>query len=69
MKTAIGELRTWLATASKRTKLPGGKDIFERYKRFQSDLPALCEELKLEPAEVTFKDLRQIMAAWLKQNR
>ena len=69
VKTAIGELRTWLATASKRTKLPGGKDIFERYKRFQSDLPALCEELKLEPVEVTFKDLRQIMAAWLKQNR
>ncbi len=69
VKTAIGELRTWLATASKRTKLPGGKDIFERYKRFQSDLPALCEELKLEPDEVTFKDLRQIMAAWLKQNR
>ena len=69
VKTAIRELRTWLATASKRTKLPGGKDVFDRYKRFQADLPALCEELKLEPAEVTFKDLRQMMAAWLKQNR
>ena len=69
VKTAIRELRTWLATASQRSKLPGGKDIFDRYKRFQADLPALCEELKLEPAEVTFKDLRQMMAAWLKQNR
>ena len=69
VKTAMQELRTWLATASKRTKLPGGKDIFDRYERFHADLPALCAELKLEPAEVTFKDLRQMMAAWLKQNR
>jgi hypothetical protein len=69
VKTAIGELRNWLATASKRARLPGGKDIFNRYKRFQADLPALCDELKLEPAEVTFKDIRQIVAAWLKQNR
>ena len=29
VKTAIRELRTWLATASERTKLPGGKDIFD----------------------------------------
>ena len=69
VKTAIRELRTWLATASERTKLPGGKDIFDRYKRFQADLPVLCDELKLEPAEVTFKDLCQIVADWLKQNR
>jgi hypothetical protein len=69
VKTAIRELRTWLATASKRSKLPGGKDIFDRYRRFQADLPALCKALKLEPAEVTFKDLRQMMASWLKQNR
>ena len=69
VKTAIRELRTWLATASKRTRLPGGKDIFDRYSRFQADLPALCAELKLEPAEVTFKDLRLIVAAWLEQNR
>jgi hypothetical protein len=65
----VSELRKWLVTASKRSRLPGGKDIFERYERFQADLPALCNELKLDLAEVTFKDLRQIMAAWLKQNR
>lgn len=58
--TAIGELRAWLATASKRNKLPGGKDIHDRYKRFQTDLPALCAELKLQSDEITFKDLRQM---------
>lgn len=67
--TAIRELRTWLATASKRKKLPGGRDIFARYERFQADLPALCAELRPQPGEVTFKDLRQMIADWLKQNR
>jgi len=66
---AIREVRTWLATASKRDKLPGGRDIFERYERFQEDMPALCGELRLQPAEVTFKDLRLMIGSWLKQNR
>ena len=69
VKTAIRELRAWLATTSKRTMLPGGKDIFDRYTRFQLDLPALCAALKLEPAEVTFKDFRHMIVAWLKQYR
>jgi hypothetical protein len=69
VETAIRELRTWLATSSKRKQLPGGKDIFDRYGRFQTDFPALCAELKLQPAEVTFKDLRQMIVDWLKLNR
>ena len=69
VRTAIGEVRTWLATASKRKRLPGGNDIFDRYERFQADFPALCKELKLRPKEVTFKDFRQMIADWLKQNR
>ena len=69
VKTAVRELRAWLATASKRTRLPGGEDIFQRYGAFQADLPALCKELKLEVDEVTFTELRQIMVEWLKQNR
>lgn len=39
LKTAIRELRTWLATASEGTRLPGDKDIFERYRRFQEQAP------------------------------
>ncbi len=69
VKAAIRELRTWLATASKRKRLPGGKDIYDRYERFQADLPALCSELRLQPEELTFKDQRQIIAEWLEQNR
>jgi hypothetical protein len=68
-KAAIRELRTWLATASRRKKLPGGKDIFDRYMRFRADFSELCKEANLEPAEVTFKELRQMIAGWLRQNR
>ena len=69
VETAIRELRTWLATATKRTALPGGRDIFERYGRFLAVLPELCAELKLQPAEVTFRDLRQMIVDWLERNR
>lgn len=69
VKTAIREIRAWLATASKRKQLPGGKDIFDRYRRFQEDLPALCAELKLQANEITFKDLRQMITDWLRRNR
>jgi hypothetical protein len=69
VRTAIRELRTWLATESRRKRLPGGQDIFNRYQRFQAVLPSLCEELRLAPEEVTFKDLRQMAADWLSLNR
>lgn len=69
VKTVIREIRTWLATVSKRKQLPGGKDIFDRYERFQADLPALSAALKLQMSEITFKDLRQMIVDWLRQNR
>lgn len=69
VKTAIQELRAWLETASKRTKLPGGQDIFARYQRFHADLPVLCESMKLEPAEVMFTGFRQMIVDWLRQDR
>lgn len=69
VETLVGELRGWLATASKRKNLPGGKVIFERYRRFEADFPQLCAAAKLQPAEVTLEELRQFIADWLIQNR
>lgn len=69
VKIAVGALRGWLATASQRQDLPGGKDILGRYERFQAELPALCAELKLQPGEITFRDLRQMIVDWLRRNR
>lgn len=69
VETVIRELRTWLATESQRKRLPGGRDIFERYERFLADFPALCGEARLQPAEATFVELRLMISEWLKQNR
>lgn len=66
---AIREVRQWLAIASKRKGLPGGADIVNRYKRFRSDLPAICAAARLQDDELTFSDLRQMMVEWLGANR
>ena len=66
---AIRQIRKWLAAASKRRLLPGGTDIIRRYRRFQSGLPTLCEEAKLEIAELTFNDLAGLIVNWLRTNR
>jgi hypothetical protein len=66
---AIRQIRKWLAAASKRRLLPGGTDIIKRYRRFQSALPTVCEEAKLEIAELTFNDLAGLIVNWLRTNR
>jgi len=66
---AIRQTRRWLAAASKRKLLPGGADIVKRYRRFQSDLPTLCEAARLETAELTFNDLTGLIVNWLRTNR
>ena len=68
-ENAIREVRQWLAVASKHTKLPGGNDIVNRYRRFRDGFPILCAEARLEPQEVTFKDLQRMMVSWLRLNR
>ncbi len=65
---AIRAVRNWLATASKREDLPGGTDVINRYARFQTDLPRTCEKAKLDPDDLTFSDLSNTIASWLKTN-
>ena len=66
---AIREVRRWLAVASKRKGLPGGADIVNRYRRFRADLHDLCRAARLEPDELTFKDLTRLIVGWLRTNR
>lgn len=65
----IREIRDWLRMASKRTTLPGGAQIIERYHRFQLDLPDLCAVLNLEPDRLTFFDVSTIITGWLRTSR
>ena len=66
---AIFVVRNWLASASKRDQLPGGAAVVGRYNRFRQDLPQRCKEAQLEPDAMTFSDLSNVIATWLKTSR
>lgn len=66
---AIREVRNWLAVASRRRVVPGGSDVLNRYRRFLEELPQLCREARIEPAELTFTDYSSFVAAWLRTSR
>jgi hypothetical protein len=64
----IGNIRNWLRAASKRTAIPGGEKMWERFQQFQQDLPAVCQQLHIQVAELTFVDYRDFVVTWLKEN-
>jgi hypothetical protein len=66
---AIREVRDWLQASSRRDGLAGGGEIVERHRRFQIDLPAVCEEEGLEADKLTFIDFSTLVADWLRVNR
>lgn len=65
-ESAIRIVRDWLRNASKRTTLPGGNAIVERYKTFRSELPLICEKAKIQEGELTFNDYATFVSEWLK---
>ena len=66
--TAIGVVRDWLKTASRsNVRIPGGRTIARRYEDFRARFPQLCNELPIEPGEVTFNDYTQFVVAWLRE--
>jgi len=67
-KKAILEVRNWLKTVSRRKNIPGGEEIWKRYKRFQKELPDICAEIPIEVHELTFIDYTDFVSQWLKAN-
>jgi hypothetical protein len=65
---AIRVVREWLNSTSKGIILPGGKKILERYRKFTSKLPALCEKVGLTIDEMIFNDYTAVIYEWLKEN-
>ena len=68
VRKLIQQVRSWLTTASKRTTIPGGDLIANRFAQFQQELPAICQELHKHVKELTFIGYKDIVAAWLRQN-
>jgi hypothetical protein len=67
-KSAVTRVRDWLRTESGRTDIPGGTAIFNRYVNFRADQPAICAELKLDLAQLTFLDFSYTIARWLERH-
>ena len=66
---AIRAVRNWLSAATpKSVKIPGGAAIARRFSTFRSELPATCERLQLNIAELTFNDYVLQVEEWLKFN-
>ena len=62
----VSLVRNWLTTASRRTTVPGGQVIWERYQAFSGSLPAMCAIARLRPDEITFVDYSNFVSEWLK---
>lgn len=64
----IREVRNWLATASKRPGLPGGNEIWDRFRGFDEDMPLICSKLKTTPEQLVFVDYQYVVTDWLLKN-
>lgn len=65
---AIRCIRDWLKSVSRRTSIPGATYILDRYKRYEIDLPRICELLRYDVDGLTFNDLWETMVEWQKVN-
>jgi hypothetical protein len=64
-KTLIGELAGWLRDQSRDPKVPGGRKIASEFAQFLVDIPVICARRSLEPEELTFGDLTELVAEYV----
>lgn len=66
----IKHIRNWLSTAMKdQIRLPGGKEMVKRFKRFNAELPDMCNSVSIDIDELTFNDYCQLISEWLARNK
>jgi len=67
-KILIDIIRTWLRNISK-INMPGGEDIWKHYQEFSTELPNICQNLKITEEELTspayFADYIYAIKTWL----
>jgi hypothetical protein len=63
----VGIVRNWLRGYSE-SSIPSGSIISDRYRRFNTDLPLLCKELRLNMSELIYNDYVLLVSNWLKIN-
>lgn len=62
-------VRDWLSTESKRTNIPGGARIYEKYLAFRRALPRRCAASELEVNDLTFNEFAALVYEWVSDNR
>lgn len=65
---AIKCIRDWLKTVSRRKSIPGSRYVIERYHRYETDFPKICELLRYDTDGLPFNDLWETMVEWQKAN-
>ncbi len=63
---AIGCVRNWFKDSSGMTNVPGTNLIKNRYRKFLSDFPHICNILQISPDDITFNDYSQTVSEWLR---
>jgi hypothetical protein len=61
----IREIAGWLRDQSRDPKVPGGRKIAAEFETFEKALSAICARRDLEPDELTFGDLTDLIAEYL----
>jgi hypothetical protein len=67
---ALAAVRNWLqANLPRAHRLPGPAKLADRYVEFRRQLPFMCRMEHLNGARLTFLDYRQLVEAWIAENR
>lgn len=61
----VQEIATWLRDEVGDPLVPGGRAIAAEFVRFRANLPEIAAAKRLEPGELTFKDITTIARAWI----
>lgn len=69
VKKSIFAIRNWLVTTSKRTTIPHGIEVYNRYIRFRRDIKRIGKKKGVDFKSMPFVELTRNMTDWLKLNQ
>lgn len=67
VEKAVKQVRNWLRTASGKSDIPSGAEIYRRYRLFSTALPQLCGNLRLDLQDLPFVDFSYSILTWLSE--
>lgn len=68
-KTLILAIRNWLVTASRRTTIPPGQKIYDRFRAFETGMRRACRQRSINYNSMPFVELVKNMTDWLRVNQ